>query len=253
MTSRIERRYNISFSYSQDSSLLNNISFNINPNKKYAIVGSSGSGKTTIFNMFLRFYEPLSGEIFIDGIDIRKFDERTIRKHLTVVRQEPILFNTSIKNNLLIVKPDASFEEIVQACKAAYIHDYIVDLPNGYDTVISEKVTNLSVGQKQRIAIARAILKNSKIILFDEATSSLDNESQLNIKKSIDELAINHTIIVIAHRLSTVIDSDEIVVIEDGKIVGRGNHKALINENEKYRQLYKSEIDIVSDAIGNQM
>lgn len=236
---------NINFEYNVGNSILKKITFHIEENKKVAFVGTSGGGKTTIFNLLLRFYEPSSGNITIGGIDIKDYTENSLRSHISIVRQDPVLFNTTIKENLLLANPMASDEEIYQACKKSYLHDYIMGLSQQYDTVIEENGVNFSGGQKQRIAIARAILKNSKIILFDEATSSLDNESQYYIKNAIDELSHNHTFIIIAHRLLTVIDADEIFVIDNGEIIGNGNHEALIMNNEKYKSLYKKELDIL--------
>ena len=235
----------VSFEYNKGVPVLKNISFNIFKNKKIAIVGKSGSGKTTILNLILKFYKPSSGRILIDGIDIDEFSEECLYSHISIVRQEPFLFNMSIKDNLLLANSKASDEEIYKACKAAYIHDYISGMPQGYDSVIGENSINLSGGQKQRIAIARALLKNSTIILFDEATSSLDNESQYYIRKAINDLSNDHTIIIIAHRLFTVIEADEIIVLDKGEIAGYGNHKFLIDENPIYKFLYETEIDIL--------
>lgn len=231
------------FEYNNNAPVLKGISFFVSHNKKVAIVGSSGGGKSTIFNLLQRFYEPSSGLIRIDNIDLKQFDEDSLRSHLSVVRQDPFLFNISIKDNLLLANPTACENEIIEVCKIAYIHDYIMQLPDGYNTIVGENGINLSGGQKQRIAIARALLKKSKIILFDEATSSLDNESQYNIKNALDSLSNNHTVIIIAHRLTTIIGADEIIVVEDGKIVGKGNHKSLIESNDVYKRLYSTELN----------
>ena len=235
----------VSFEYNKGVPVLKNISFNILKNKKIAIVGKSGSGKTTILNLILKFYKPSSGRILIDDVDIDEFSEECLYSHISIVRQEPFLFNISIKDNLLLANSKASDEEIYKACKTAYIHDFISEMPQGYDSVIGENSINLSGGQKQRIAIARALLKNSTIILFDEATSSLDNESQYYIRKAINDLSNDHTIIIIAHRLFTVIEADEIIVLDKGEIAGYGNHKFLIDENPIYKFLYETEIDIL--------
>lgn len=238
---------NIFFNYYDKVKVLENISFNMKANKKYAFIGLSGSGKTTIFNLIMRFYDPLSGNITIDDINIKEFSEESLRKHISIVRQEPLLFNISVKENLLLANQDVSVENIENACRTANIHEFIIGLPKGYDTIISEGGYNFSGGQKQRIAIARAILKGSKIILFDEATSSLDNDSEYKIKQTIDKLSLNHTVIIIAHRLLNIIDADEIFIIDHGKIVGQGSHRDLISSNEIYRELFKMEIDIVND------
>ncbi|MCX7923058.1 MAG: ABC transporter ATP-binding protein/permease [Clostridia bacterium] len=236
---------NIHFEYNENTPVLKGVSLRVPCNGKTAIVGVSGGGKTTILNLLMRFYDPSLGNILIDNIDIKEFDEQSLRKHISIVRQEPFLFNTTIRDNLLFAAPSATQEEIESACKAAYIHDYIQSLPDKYNSIVGNNGVNFSGGQKQRIAIARAILKNSKIILFDEATSSLDNESQYCIKSAIDQLAKDHTIIIIAHRLLTIVEADEIIVIEKGEIVGRGQHKHLIEKNETYIRLYKAELDIM--------
>ena len=235
---------NVSFSYNDDQNVLDNVTVDIPNKSKTAIVGSSGSGKTTMFNLILKLYDPYKGCILIDCTDINEVREDDLRKHISVVRQEPILFTMSIKDNLLIANANASQKEIESACKRAFIHDYIETLPSKYDSVVGENGINLSGGQKQRIAIARALLKKSKIILFDEATSSLDNESQFYIKKAIDTIAIDCTVVMIAHRLSTIIDADVIYVMDKGKIVGHGNHHSLIHTNCIYKKLYESEVGL---------
>ena len=230
----IRDRYN-------ENDIIKNATFNIRANSKIAIVGDSGSGKTTIFNLLLRFYDISSGKITIDNIDISDFNENSLRNNISIVRQEPFMLNLTIKENLLMVNNKASDNELINACRQANIHDYIMSLPEQYNTVISGNSANISGGQKQRLSIARAILKNSKIILFDEVTSGLDNISQRFIQDSIDNMSENHTVIVIAHRLSTIINSDLIIVIENGEIIGCGKHNKLIKENSKYRELYNAE------------
>ncbi|OLN25881.1 Lipid A export ATP-binding/permease protein MsbA [Desulfosporosinus metallidurans] len=237
---------NVYFKYNNHYTI-KNVTLNINANSKVAIVGDSGSGKTTIFNLLLRFYDISSGEITIDDIDITKFNENSLRNNIAIVRQEPFMFNLSIKENLLIINNKARDEELFSACRQAYIHDYIMSLPEEYDTVIGENSTNISGGQKQRLAIAKAILKNSKIILFDESTSGLDNISQSYIQKSIDKLSENHTVVVIAHRLSTIINSDLIIVLDNGEVVGCGIHNKLMKESSKYKELYNAEFKILKD------
>lgn len=236
------RFQNVSFKY-EDKFVLENISFEIEKNKKVALVGVSGSGKSTIFNLILRFYQPTKGSILMDDINIEELDEESLRTHIAIVHQQPFMFNLTIKENLLLANSKAEEEEIFEACKLAYIHDYIISLPLGYDTVIEGEGINFSRGQVQRIAIARALLKKSKIILFDEATASLDNDSQDKINKALDIISENHTIIIIAHRLFTIFDADNIIVIDDGKISGQGTHENLINSNRIYRELYKKELD----------
>ncbi|MCX8129648.1 MAG: ABC transporter ATP-binding protein/permease [Clostridia bacterium] len=238
---------NVTFQYKNGIPVLDSVSFEIPSGRKTAIVGSSGSGKTTIFNLLLRFYEPTAGDIFVDNIKIEEFSEESLREHIAIVRQEPFLFNLTIKENLLLANPLSTEEDIEEACKASCIHEYISGLPEKYETMIGENGINLSVGQKQRLAIARVLLKKSSIILFDEATSSLDNESQHYIKQIIDKLSKTHSVIIIAHRLITISEADEIIIIEDRKIAGRGTHPELINGNPVYRKLYEKELKIENE------
>ena len=233
---------NVSFKYTKKKNLtLDNLSLNIKTNQKTAIVGRSGNGKTTIFNLLLRYFDVTNGEVLIDGVDIKDLTEESLRKTISCVRQNPFLFNMSIFENFKIVKPDITLKEVKEVCKRAYIDEYIESLPKKYNTIIGEGGINLSGGQKQRLAIARTLLLNTKIILFDEATSALDNESQKYIKMTIDDLTKDHTIIIIAHRLSTIIDADEILVIENGKLESKGTHKDLLKKSKVYKGLYENE------------
>ena len=233
---------NVSFTYDHDEkATLHNLSLTIKPHIKTAIVGSSGSCKTSLFNLLLRYFNVTEGAITIDGVNLEDISEQSLRENIAVIRQDTFLFNMSIMDNFRMVKEDITLKEVRNACKKAYIDNYIMDLPNGYDSIIGENGVNLSGGQKQRISIARALIKNAKIILFDEATSALDNKSQEYIKKTIDELVKDHTIIIIAHRLSTIIDADEIILMEKGKVIATGTHKKLM-KNEKYKELYKPDI-----------
>ena len=233
---------NVSFKYTKKENLtLDNLSLNIKTNQKTAIVGRSGNGKTTIFNLLLRYFDVTNGKVLIDGVDIKELTEESLRKTISCVRQNPFLFNMSIFENFKIVKPDITLKEVKALCKRAYIDEYIESLPKKYNTIIGEGGINLSGGQKQRLAIARTLLLNTKIILFDEATSALDNESQKYIKMTIDDLTKDHTIIIIAHRLSTIIDADEILVIENGKLESKGNHKDLLKKSKVYKGLYENE------------
>ena len=227
--------------YNDEKETLHNFSLTIKPHLKTAIVGASGSGKTSIFNVLLRYFNATGGAITIDGIPLEEISEESLRDNISVIRQDTFLFNMSIMDNFRMVKEDVTLKEVRKVCKQAYIDSYIMDLPNGYDTIIGENGVNLSGGQKQRISIARALLKNSKIMLFDEATSALDNKSQEYIKKTMDELVKDHTILIIAHRLSTIVDADEIVLMEKGKIIDSGTHKKLMR-NPKYKELYKADI-----------
>ncbi len=238
---------NVYFSYDTKSNVLDNVTINIPSKGRTAIVGSSGSGKTTIFNLILKLYDPCRGRILIDSTDINEIREEDLRKHISVVQQEPFLFRMSIKENLLLANTNASQEEIESACKRAFIHKYIEALPDKYDSMIGENGVTLSGGQRQRIAIARGLLKKSKIILFDEATSSLDNESQFYIKKAIDSIAADCTVVIIAHRLSTIIEADVIYVMDQGKIAGHGNHRSLIHTNSIYQKLYSAEVQLINE------
>ena len=222
---------NVSFSY------LNNINFKINAKEKVSIVGKSGVGKSTLINLICKLYDVRSGEILIDNHNINDLSYEYLKRNISVVSQNPYIFNLSIKENLMLAKEKVSMEEIINSCKLVSLHDYIMTLPNKYDTILDENGINLSGGQKQRLSIARAIIKNSKIIIFDEATNSLDEETNKIIKETISFLNKNSTIIIITHKLKNITDSDKIILIENGKIVKIGNHKDLIN-NKLYQKLY---------------
>ncbi len=234
---------NITFKYSEkEAPIFTNLNLELVPHKKIAIVGKSGQGKSSLFNLLLRYFPPNEGTILMDGIPIEQYDEESFNTNIAIIRQEPFIFNKTILANFLIIDENLTLEEIRKFCKMAQIDDYIMSLPDKYDTMLGEGGINLSGGQKQRLAIARALVKNSKILLFDEATSALDNESQAKIKKAIDNLVKNHTIIIIAHRLSTIIDADIIYVMNEGKIVASGTHKELMKKSKLYQSLYKEEI-----------
>lgn len=232
---------NVNFGYNENL-VLKGLNLKIDSGKTYGIVGKSGSGKTTIFNLLNKLYNVNSGSISIDGKDINDLNEKTIRGNITIISQNPYIFNMSIKDNLKLVKKDVTDEEIVNACKLACLDDYIENLPNKYNTIVGEGGVNLSGGQRQRLAIARALIQNTKIILFDEATSALDNETQSKIQKAIDNLKGDYTIIIIAHRLSTIVNCDKIFILEDGKISDSGTHEELYNTNEYYQQLCRTEL-----------
>ena len=191
--------------------------------------------------MLLRYFDATEGEILIDGVDIKDLTEKSLRENISIIRQSPFLFNLTILDNFRLVKSDVTLEEVRKVCKDAYIDEYIMGLPKQYDTIIGEGGINLSGGQKQRIAIAKTLLLNTKIILFDEATSALDNESQEYIKKTIDNLVKTHTVIIVAHRLSTIIDADIINVIDQGRLESSGKHKELLKKSEVYKNLYLTE------------
>lgn len=232
----------VKFKYSTDEEeTLKGLDMKIVPNKKIAIVGKSGNGKSTIFNLLLRYFDATKGEILVDGVNIKDLTEESLRNNISIIRQSPFLFNLSIMDNFKMVKEDVTEEEVRDVCKKAYIDEYIMSLPNKYNTIIGEGGVNLSGGQKQRIAIARTLLLNTKIILFDEATSALDNESQTYIKKTIDDLVKDHTVVIVAHRLSTIIDADIINVIDKGKLIASNNHEKLLKECKIYSNLYNTE------------
>lgn len=232
---------NVEFAYPNEPNTLKGLTLEFTPNKKIAIVGKSGQGKSTIFNLLTRIFDTEKGKVTIDGINIIDLTEESLRNNISIIRQEPFLFNRTIRENFQLVNENIKIEDIKKYCKLAYIDEYIESLPNKYDTILGEGGVNLSGGQKQRLSIARSLAKESKIILFDEATSSLDNESQNYIKKVIDNLVKEHTIIVVAHRLSTIIDSDEIYVIDKGKLSSCGTHKELLKKSDVYKKLYESE------------
>lgn len=234
---------NVSFGY-DDKMVLKDINFNIEANDTVAIVGASGSGKSTIFNLLNKSYDVSDNSIFIDDIDINTLDRNTIRNHISIISQSPYLFNFSIKENFMLLGDHITMKDIKKACKLARIDDFIDSLPDKYDTILGEGGVNLSGGQKQRIAIARALLKKSKIILFDEATSALDNITQREIQSSINFISKDYTILIIAHRLSTIKDCNKIMVLQDGKIVGVGNHYELLKNNLYYQKLYENEIQV---------
>ncbi len=231
----------VTFAYNDGEDVLKKFNIKLEPNKKQAIIGKSGQGKSTIFNLITRIYDSNSGEILIDNINVKELDEQSLRQNIAIIRQDPFIFNKTIKENFEIVDKKITLKQIRKYCKKAYIDDYIMSLPKGYNTLIGEGGVNLSGGQKQRLAIARALSKKSKIILFDEATSALDNESQKFIKKSIDDLVKDHTIVIIAHRLSTIVDSDIIYVVDNGKVKASGKHEELLENNKIYKKLYENE------------
>ena len=233
---------NVSFGYEENVPVLKEISFKIHPNETVSFVGKSGSGKSTIFNLITNLYNPDKGEILFDGIPLTSLDKDSIRGNLSLISQNPYIFNMSIRENLTIIKDDLTEEEMIDACKMACLHDFIISLKDGYDTIVGEGGVVLSGGQKQRLAIARALVLKTEIILFDEATSALDNETQYEIQQSIANMQGEYTILIIAHRLSTVINSDRILLIDDGKIVGEGTHHELLENNLIYQKLYKLEL-----------
>jgi len=233
---------NVTFSYKEKMPVINNLSFKVKANETVAFVGKSGGGKSTIFSLLTKLYTVNDGEVLIDGININDLDRKSIRSNISIITQTPYIFNFTIKENLSIVKENIKDKEIIEACKKACIHDYIMTLPDKYDTIVGEGGLTLSGGQRQRLAIARALIKNTEIILFDEATSALDNQTQNEIQIAINNMKNKHTILIIAHRLSTIINSDRIILIDDGKVLAEGTHKELLKNNNKYKTLYDSEL-----------
>ncbi len=231
----------VQFAYNSSVKVLEEISFSVAPGTMVALVGSSGAGKTTITNLIPRLYDVVEGSIKIDDQDIRNVTLESLRKQIGIVMQEPYLFNDTIEENLRYGKSDATEEEIIKACKAAYIHDFIMTLPENYKTVVGNRGIKLSGGEKQRVSIARVILKNPRIIILDEATSSLDSVSEEYIQKAMVPLLSNRTSFVIAHRLSTVLASDQILVIENGLVAEHGKHEELINQEGLYKHLYETQ------------
>jgi len=236
---------NVTFQYEHDGThVLNNFSLKIKPGEKIAIVGETGVGKSTISKLIPRFYDVEEGKILVDGIDVRDYDVYNLRRAIGHVQQDVVIFWGTIKDNILYGRPDASFEEVVEAAKKAKIHDFIMSLEDGYDTLVGERGVKLSGGQQQRISIARIFLKNPKILILDEATSSLDNITEKQIQESLDELAKGKTTIIIAHRLSTIKNADRIVVLGRNGIIEIGNHQELINKQGYYRRLYEASLDL---------
>ena len=229
----------VTFRYNDDDPVLSDVSFSIPAGRSIALVGPSGGGKTTICSLLPRFYELTGGKITIDGEDIKEFTLQSLRKNIGIVQQDVYLFCGTVRENIAYGKPDASDEEIIEAAKNANIHDFIMSLPDGYDTFVGERGTRLSGGQKQRISIARVFLKNPPILILDEATSALDNESERHIQKSLEELSKNRTTITIAHRLSTIRGADEIIVITENGISERGSHDELMKIDGIYAKYYR--------------
>ena len=228
----------VSFTYPNSKrKALEGVNISFLKGKKYAIVGKSGSGKSTLVNLIPRFYEPTEGKVEVNGKDYRNYKLLSLRKRIGMVSQEIILFRGTVKENISIGKPEATLEEVVEAAKIANIHDFITSLPKGYDTLIGEGGIQLSGGQRQRIAIARAVLKDPDVLILDEATSALDSETERAIQKAIDERFKDRILITVAHRLSTVLNSDEIIFIKEGKVIGKGSHKELYSKIPDYKRL----------------
>jgi ATP-binding cassette subfamily B protein len=232
----------VNFSYQPERQILHQVSFEIPAGKKLAIVGPSGSGKSTLSRLLFRFYEVDSGCISIDGHSVNEVTQHSLRDAVGIVPQDTVLFNDSIYHNILYARPNASQEDVFQASRMANIHQFIEQLPDGYQTVVGERGLKLSGGEKQRVAIARVILKNPKILVFDEATSSLDSHSEQIILSSLATVAQQRTTLVIAHRLSTIADADNILVLENGRVKEQGNHRQLLAKNGLYATLWNIQL-----------
>lgn len=240
---------NVCFSYQDDREILHNVSFTVKPGQKLAIVGHSGSGKSTLARLLFRFYDVKQGRILYDGQNISELTQDSLRQSLGIVPQDTVLFNESILYNIAYAKSGASRDEVIQAAKLANIHNFIESLPEGYDTAVGERGLKLSGGEKQRIAIARVILKGSPILIFDEATSSLDSKSEKLILEALSSVAQTHTTLVIAHRLSTITDSDQILVMDKGKIVERGTHQTLLEKSGVYADMWALQLQESDESV----
>jgi ATP-binding cassette subfamily B protein len=228
----------VRFSYDPDRQILFEVSFDIPAGHTVAVVGASGAGKSTLSRLLFRFYDVNAGRILIDGQDIRKVTQASLRAAIGIVPQDTVLFNDNIYYNIAYGRPDATREEVLQAARSAHIHNFIESLPHGYDTMVGERGLKLSGGEKQRVAIARAILKNPAILIFDEATSALDSKSEKAIQDELRQVARNRTTLVIAHRLSTIVDAQQILVMDKGRVVERGTHRELLAQQGVYAQMW---------------
>lgn len=234
---------NVGFRYQQERGILEQVSFTIRPGQKLAVVGQSGAGKSTLVRLLFRYYEPGEGRILIDGQNISRCTQASLRRNLGIVPQDTVLFNESIYFNIAYAKEGASREQVEHAARMAHIHDFIESLPQGYDTIVGERGLKLSGGEKQRVAIARVVLKNPRILVFDEATSALDSQSEQAILRALKEVASHHTTLAIAHRLSTITDADQILVLDQGRIVEQGTHQQLLAANGHYARMWALQLE----------
>jgi len=229
---------NVSFSYDPTRQILHDVSFEIPAGHTLAVVGASGAGKSTLSRLLFRFYDVDDGAILIDGQDIRQVTQQSLRAAIGIVPQDTVLFNDTIYYNIAYGRPEATREDILRAAQSAHLHHFIASLPLGYDTMVGERGLKLSGGEKQRVAIARALLKNPALLIFDEATSALDSKSERAIQDELRGIASERTTLVIAHRLSTVVDAEQILVMEQGRIVERGTHRELLRQGGAYAQMW---------------
>jgi ABC-type multidrug transport system fused ATPase/permease subunit len=234
----------VHFRYGTGEEVLHDVNFAMAPGEVVALVGPSGAGKTSIANLLCRFYDPIHGRIAVDDCDLRQVRLSSLRRQVAVVLQDTFLFNTSVRENLLYGKPDATEEELITAARAAYAHEFIEALPQGYDTEIGERGVKLSGGQKQRLALARAILADPRILILDEATSSVDAEAEYLIQQALESVLEGRTALVIAHRLSTIREADKIIALEEGQIVEVGDHWQLLERGGLYSQLYQRQLEL---------
>jgi ATP-binding cassette subfamily B protein len=235
---------NVTFSYGRDGSdpVLKNIDFTAEPGQTVAILGATGSGKSSLINLIPRFYDVSTGRITVDGVDVRDLDLSSLRHHISVSMQEAILFSGTIRENIRFGRPDASDEQVVAVAKAAQAHDFIIGFPEGYDTAVGQRGVNLSGGQKQRIAIARALITQPAVLILDDSTSAVDVETESLIETALNKLAKNSTRFVIAQRISTVLNAEKILVLDDGVIVGQGRHHELMDSSPIYREIFDSQL-----------
>jgi ATP-binding cassette subfamily B protein len=238
----------VTFAYDEHSTVLNNINFTINPGEKIALVGATGAGKTTIVSLLSRFYDPTNGEILVDGNNIKNVDLESLRSQMGIMLQDTFLFSTSIKENIRYGKLDATDEEVIAAAKAVNAHEFIMKMEKGYDTDVNERGSRLSLGQRQLISFARALLANPRILILDEATSNIDTQTERLVQDGIEKLLEGRTSFVIAHRLSTIRDCDKIMVIGDGVVKESGSHDELIKRRGRYYKLYMAQYGFMNDG-----
>jgi ATP-binding cassette subfamily B protein len=229
----------VSFAYESKRQILFDVGFDIPAGHMVAVVGASGAGKSTLSRLLFRFYDATGGAIRVNGTDIRDFTQASLRAHIGIVPQDTVLFNDTIYYNIAYGRPDATREEIIEAAKSAHIHDFVSSLPDGYDTMVGERGLKLSGGEKQRVAIARTILKNPPILIFDEATSALDSHTEKAIQQELKQISANRTTLIIAHRLSTIVDADRIIVLDGGRVIESGSHRELVEQGGRYAEMWR--------------